>query len=96
MALKLYVQQPNGDYVEREMAQDNTCATFQVGDIVTKYGDDEYEVLALWPCHGTDDTMTLRCIKEGEEDPYMTLGEEYDCCKCRRFDLKRRSQRTSE
>lgn len=82
--------------IELPMARESTAADFQVGDIVGHEEDiDEYEVLALhpYPGHPNSDTMTLRClVEERDGEPYMKKGEVYDCCKCRRYDLKRRSQ----
>jgi hypothetical protein len=69
-----------------EIAKENTAADFQVGDIVEKFeNNDEYEVLSI----GAYDVMTLKCLVAGD-DPYMTVGEINDGCKCRRFELKRR------
>ena len=54
--------------------------SFDIGDIVTRDGTDEHEVIAIT---GNDafDLITVRCIKEpilfeGDSEPWIHLGEE--------------------
>jgi len=54
------------------------CALWKVGDIVTRDGSDEHEILDIGFC---GDLINVKCIKEpniykGSDSPWTTLGEE--------------------
>ncbi len=61
-------------------SQQRDPADWEVGDIVTRDGSDEQEILELF---GGDppDTLTVRCVKEpppgeGATEPWCRLGDE--------------------
>ena len=53
---------------------------WKVGDIVTRDGNDEHEIISL---NDPRDLITVRCIKEppiyeGSDEPWTRLGDEED------------------
>lgn len=81
-----YIQKDEPVYLAPE-----TPMEFLVGDIVTRDGTDEHEVIQILP---GDNCMTVRCIKPPDSGWASVGDEEFNLI--RRYDFVRRSKRLSD